>query len=210
MTADEYLRQKFGAPRAHPEWRDLKAAFEAGEAAAAVPDKSRYAEEARRLLHQFAVTVTNAEANAVRDRFDAVIDLLATRPASTPTAAAGEPEPLCACKDRPATQCKEQWGPACDMGNNAKHAALLPVAQQAHPDPAKLVENIKHHQNECADKAWHAGNSDEQVGTPYYETLSLFNAALDQLASMSIPTAEIDTSPKPVDSGDTSGARREV
>jgi len=30
-------------------------------------------------------------------------------------------EPLCACKDRPASQCDEEWGPNCDLGNNAAH-----------------------------------------------------------------------------------------
>ena len=65
-------------------------------------------------------------------------------------------------------------------------------------DASKLVEKIRHHHDECADQAWHAGNSDEQVGTPYFETLRLFNAALDQLAalatpqSLPIPQADVD------------------
>lgn len=35
------------------------------------------------------------------------------------------PEPLCACKDRPASRCDEEWGPNCDLGNNAEHARPL-------------------------------------------------------------------------------------
>jgi hypothetical protein len=41
-------------------------------------------------------------------------------------------EPLCACKDRPASQCDEEWGPNCDMGNNAKHVRVSPT------DPALI------------------------------------------------------------------------
>lgn len=58
------------------------------------------------------------------------------------------------------------------------------ASQVPSPEPLRLVEKIKHHQNECADQAWHAGDCSEQVGTPYYESLRLFNAALDQLAAL--------------------------
>lgn len=29
---------------------------------------------------------------------------------------------LCACKDRPASECEEEWGPKCDLGNNPRFA----------------------------------------------------------------------------------------
>lgn len=32
------------------------------------------------------------------------------------------PATLCACKDRLASECEEEWGPKCDLGNNLKHA----------------------------------------------------------------------------------------
>lgn len=31
---------------------------------------------------------------------------------------------MCACGDRPADQCDEEWGPDCDLGNNEKHARV--------------------------------------------------------------------------------------
>lgn len=57
------------------------------------------------------------------------------RNATPPTQAAAPvagAEPLCACGDRPASQCDEQWGPKCDLGNNEKHAlrALPDVSAQ--------------------------------------------------------------------------------
>lgn len=81
---------------------------------------------------------------------------------------------------------------------NAWNAALAtevasPVVGTA--DPLKLVEKIKHHHTECSDQAWHAGNSSEQVGTPYYETLRLFDAALDQLAALATPSQQEDAQP---------------
>lgn len=42
----------------------------------------------------------------------------------TPPVDAVPGEPLCACKDRPASQRDEEWGPNCDLGNNAKHVSV--------------------------------------------------------------------------------------
>ncbi len=49
-------------------------------------------------------------------------------------AAAGEP--LCACKHRPTSQCDEQWGPNCDLGNNAAHARRAPEGSGSAVDAA--------------------------------------------------------------------------
>jgi len=65
-----------------------------------------------------------------------------------------------------------------------------PTTPQPVQEPAgavealKLVEKIKQHADECADQAWHAGECNERVGTPYFESLRLFNQALDQLAAL--------------------------
>jgi hypothetical protein len=53
----------------------------------------------------------------------------APQPASSPVAAEGQ---KCECGDRPASECDEQWGPNCDMGNNAAHARVSTV------DPAVI------------------------------------------------------------------------
>lgn len=50
----------------------------------------------------------------------------------TPTASIAPTEPLCACKDRPASRCTEEWGPGCDLGNNAAHVKVSDV------DPAVI------------------------------------------------------------------------
>ncbi len=54
--------------------------------------------------------------------------------APTPTASIAPTEPLCACKDRPASQCTEEWGPDCDLGNNAKHVQRAPAGSEAAVD----------------------------------------------------------------------------
>ena len=36
---------------------------------------------------------------------------------------------LCECKARPASECAETWGPACDMGNNPAHAVAVPGSE---------------------------------------------------------------------------------
>ena len=38
-------------------------------------------------------------------------------------------EPICKCGDRPASQCDEEWGPKCDLGNNPAHCKVSPVQQ---------------------------------------------------------------------------------
>lgn len=52
-------------------------------------------------------------------------------------AVGAQPEPgvgreragLCECKARPASECAETWGPACDMGNNPAHAVAVPGSE---------------------------------------------------------------------------------
>jgi hypothetical protein len=39
----------------------------------------------------------------------------------------GEAVDLCPCKDRPAPECEEQWGPQCDMGNNPAFVRVYPA-----------------------------------------------------------------------------------
>jgi hypothetical protein len=46
---------------------------------------------------------------------------------------------ICRCGDRPASQCDEEWGPTCDLGNNPAHVkvARQPTSPQAaSQDPA--------------------------------------------------------------------------
>ena len=54
---------------------------------------------------------------------------------SSLTVAPAEPaEPLCACKDRPASQCPGQWEPGCDLGNNPAHVRVIDApAEPAEP-----------------------------------------------------------------------------
>lgn len=61
--------------------------------------------------------------------------LLAKQDAAHPAPASAS-EPLCACKDRPASQCDEEWGPNCDLGNNAAHARQAPEGSAAAVDAA--------------------------------------------------------------------------
>jgi hypothetical protein len=41
----------------------------------------------------------------------------------------------CPCGDRPASQCDEEWGPKCDLGNNEKHCRV------ATPQPVVLKQH---------------------------------------------------------------------
>ena len=43
-------------------------------------------------------------------------------------------QPMCKCGDRPASQCDEEWGPKCDLGNNPKHVKVVPVQQPGRAD----------------------------------------------------------------------------
>jgi hypothetical protein len=53
-------------------------------------------------------------------------NLVAERDAWQARAALAEPaETLCACKDRPASQCPGQWEPGCDLGNNEKFVRVV-------------------------------------------------------------------------------------
>jgi ribA/ribD-fused uncharacterized protein len=53
---------------------------------------------------------------------------------SLTTAPAEPAEPLCACKDRPASQCPGQWEPGCDLGNNPAHVRVIDApAEPAEP-----------------------------------------------------------------------------
>jgi hypothetical protein len=51
-------------------------------------------------------------------------------------AALAEPaEPLCACKEKPASQCPGEWEPGCDLGNNEKFVrAAEPAAEPVEDD----------------------------------------------------------------------------
>lgn len=41
--------------------------------------------------------------------------------------------PVCACGDRPASQCDEEWGPQCDLGNNPKYARPATTERKGEP-----------------------------------------------------------------------------
>lgn len=52
-------------------------------------------------------------------------------------------EPLCHCKDRPASQCTEEWGPECDLGNNPAHAKTAPRELEDQLNASVLQEQDK-------------------------------------------------------------------
>jgi len=58
--------------------------------------------------------------------------LLYATHAGSETTASASVQAMCACGDRPASECDEEWGPNCDLGNNEKHARVSPV------DPAVI------------------------------------------------------------------------
>lgn len=57
--------------------------------------------------------------------------------------------PMCQCGDRPAAECTEQWGPKCDLGNNAAHVgAVQPVPAVHHTtDPETQYADQPQHLN---------------------------------------------------------------
>jgi hypothetical protein len=59
-----------------------------------------------------------------------VARMRAAEKAAAPSAPGAQPEPLCACKDRPASQCTEEWGPDCDLGNNEAHVRVYTPSQR--------------------------------------------------------------------------------
>jgi hypothetical protein len=60
-------------------------------------------------------------------------------PATFKPAAQPAQEPLCMCKDRPASKCPGEWEPGCDLGNNPKFARAAPAAQT----PLTLREKLQ-------------------------------------------------------------------
>lgn len=65
----------------------------------------------------------NAEIRTLRQLYcaaSAASEMLAAPPAQAEPAA-----PICACGDRPAAQCDEEWGPNCDLGNNPAHVRVV-------------------------------------------------------------------------------------
>ena len=65
---------------------------------------------------------------------------------SLTTAPAEPAEPLCACKDRPASQCPGQWEPGCDLGNNPAHVRVIDA-------PAEPAEPVAHEVMMCPNSA---------------------------------------------------------
>ena len=47
-------------------------------------------------------------------------------------------EPLCACKDRPASECPGEWEPGCDLGANPKYARAAPQEPVGEVDPPNM------------------------------------------------------------------------
>jgi len=78
-------------------------------------------------IHHEMESVPLTDTNAVRAAFDW---LYATPPrAGSETTASASVQAMCACGDRPASECDEEWGPKCDLGNNAAHARVAAPVQ---------------------------------------------------------------------------------
>ena len=60
---------------------------------------------------------------------------------------------LCMCKDRPAVQCEELWGPKCDMGNNPKFVRVPPTPY-AWPTLQDYERDVGFKVNEVFKMAW--------------------------------------------------------
>ena len=48
-------------------------------------------------------------------------------------------QPLCMCKDRPASECPGEWEQGCDLGANEKYVAVA----RSGPSLDKLIERFK-------------------------------------------------------------------
>lgn len=48
-------------------------------------------------------------------------------------AALAQPAAMCACKDRPASDCPGEWEPGCDLGANAAHVVVAQPAASGEP-----------------------------------------------------------------------------
>jgi len=98
-------------------------------------------------------------------------DLAIALAASAAPVASKGAEAMCACGDRPASKCDEEWGPNCDLGNNPAHGRRAPAgsseavdaalgitrAAPAEPEAQKAVAKVR-----TSDGHWSRGS--------YFET----------------------------------------
>lgn len=78
-------------------------------------------------------------------------------------------QPLCMCKDRPASECPGEWEQGCDLGSNAAHVRVHEPAQpsgesaQAEPSDAELDAATAKARDELLDFIYEHGTASEGV-----------------------------------------------